>query len=63
MPLIALYLGDEFVGRFPAIDDAFKAGGESHTSDKPARVEFTPDGGGPVTTWVYDPLISDWVPA
>lgn len=59
MPLIQLYLGEECT-RFPTEQDAKNAGVLGHTVSKPARIEVTPDGGGPITTFEYDPLTSAW---
>ncbi len=60
MPLIALYSGEDFVRRFSDIEDAFKTGREGHSVDKPAKVEVTPDAGGPITIWRYDALAGEW---
>ena len=63
MPLITLYLGNEHVSsNFLTEDDAKNAGAVRHISDKPAKIEVIPDGGGFMTTLVYDPSILDWSP-
>ena len=61
MPLITLYLGNEFFDRFFTEESAKNAGALSHTLDKPAVIEITPDGGGLMITLVYDPSILDWL--
>jgi hypothetical protein len=63
MPLIILYLGDEYVRRFSTVDAAKEEGGKSHSSAKPARIEVTPEGGGPIIAIEYDPDNSNWVTA
>lgn len=60
MPLVLLYLADE-VTRFNTVDDAKVAGAQSHTVTKSARIEVTPDGGGPIFTLEYDPTVSGWI--
>lgn len=60
MPLIILYLGNDFSGRFTNEDEAKNTGIHLHTSDKPAKIEFTPNGGGLITTLEYDPITLEW---
>jgi hypothetical protein len=62
MALIILYLGNKLVDRFSTEDGAKNAGALGHTSDKPAKIEFTPDSGGLITTLVYDPSLLVWSP-
>lgn len=59
MPLILLWVGEEF-NRFPTLEAAQKAGALAPAQDQPARIEITPDGGGPMTTYTYDSAESVW---
>lgn len=58
-----LILGNELVEKFSTEDEARNVGTLRHTSDKPAKIDFIPEGcGGDSFTLVYDPRILDWLP-
>lgn len=60
MPLIILHLGEKFT-RFDTENDARLAGAIRHTEGQPARIEITPDGGGPMVTMEYDRCVGEWM--
>jgi hypothetical protein len=60
MPLILLHVGKE-TSRFSSLTDAKRVGEKAHSSENPAIIEVTPDGGGPISTIKFEPKLSDWL--
>lgn len=61
MPLIILHIGKE-TSRFSSLTEAKRAGEKAHSSENPAIIEVTPDGGGPISTIKFEPKSLDWLP-
>jgi hypothetical protein len=55
-----LYVGND-AQRYHSEHSAMIAGAARHRADSPAKIEITPDGGGPMSTTCYDPDTGAWV--
>lgn len=60
MPLIILHVGND-AQHYHSEHDAMIAGAAKHSAESPAKIEITPDGGGPILTTYYDPDTGAWV--